>query len=86
MDVLSGYAFKKDDYSSEGASVIKIKNIVPPYIDITDSDKISYKDIDKYSKWKTEYNDILISMTGSNVSLMGSADGKVGRVKNEAPL
>lgn len=86
VDVLSGYAFKKDDYSSEGASVIKIKNIVPPYIDITDSDKISYKDIDKYSKWKTEYNDILISMTGSNVSQMGSAVGKVGRVKNEAPL
>lgn len=80
-DVLSGYAFKTKDFVEEGIPVIKIKNIIPPTIDINDVQYVSedlYRDKEKYS---LKYDDILISMTGSNVNQIASAVGKIGRVK-----
>lgn len=80
-EVLSGYAFKTKDFVETGVPVVKIKNIVPPVVDISDTQYVSedlYRDKIKYS---LGYNDILISMTGSHINQLASAVGKIGRVK-----
>lgn len=80
-EVLSGYAFKTKDFVEAGIPVVKIKNIIPPVVDISDTQYVSqelYRDKIKYS---LEFNDILISMTGSHINQLASAVGKIGRVK-----
>ena len=80
-DVLSGYAFKTKDFIEEGVPVVKIKNIIPPNIDINDTQYVSNEMYEEKIKYALNYNDILISMTGSNVNQIASAVGKIGRVK-----
>ena len=80
-DILSGYAFKSKDFVDEGIPVIKIKNIIPPIIDINDVQYVSEDLYIEKEKYSLKYNDILISMTGSNVNQIASAVGKIGRVK-----
>lgn len=80
-DILSGYAFKSKDFVDEGIPVIKIKNIVPPIIDITDVQYVSKELYKEKQRYALNYNDILISLTGSNVNQINSAVGKIGRVR-----
>ncbi|NOU84242.1 hypothetical protein GC102_00355 [Paenibacillus sp. LMG 31460] len=80
-DVLSGFAFKSNDFVDEGIPVVKIKNIVPPIIDLTDVQYVTEELFIERNKYALNYNDILISMTGSNVNQIASAVGKIGRVK-----
>ena len=80
-DILSGYAFKTKDFIEEGVPVVKIKNIIPPNIDISDTQYVSNEMYEEKIKYALNYNDILISMTGSNVNQIASAVGKVGRVR-----
>ena len=74
--VRSGYAFRSEDMGDVGRPIVKIKNVVPPTVDLLDCDRVSDKvfagipDIDRYV---LEEGDILIAMTGATV-------GKVGRV------
>ena len=74
-DVLSGYAFKTKDFIEEGVPVVKIKNIIPPNIDINDTQYVSNEMYEEKIKYALNYNDILISMTGSNVNQIASAVG-----------
>jgi type I restriction enzyme S subunit len=76
--IQNGCAFKSEDFDTQGVPVIKIKNIA--------SGKMIWDDIQFYSKSLTgldkfiiRYNDILISMTGSHVTQISSAVGKVTR-------
>jgi type I restriction enzyme S subunit len=84
-DVVSGYAYKSSDFVEVGIPVIKIKNIVSPYILLNDvqfiSDELAYQK----EKYLLKYNDILISLTGSNINQINSAVGKVGRVRYKEP-
>lgn len=80
-DIISGFAFKRTDFVEKGVPIIKIKNIVPPNVSLEDTDYISEDLYSEYEKYQLKYNDILISMTGSNYNQMSSAVGKVGRVK-----
>lgn len=80
-EVLSGYAFKTKDFVEEGIPVVKIKNIVPPVVDISDTQYVSEELYKEKTKYSLEYNDILISMTGSHINQLASAVGKIGRVK-----
>ena len=80
-DVLSGFAFKSKDFVDNGVPVIKIKNIVPPYVTTDDSVYVSQELYELSEKYQLNYNDILISMTGSNYNQLSSAVGKVGRVR-----
>lgn len=80
-DILSGYAFKSSDFVNEGIPIIKIKNIVPPIIDISDVQYVSQELYNEKSRYSLKYNDILISLTGSNVNQIASAVGKIGRVR-----
>ena len=80
-DVLSGFAFKSKDFVDSGVPVIKIKNIVPPYVTTDDTVYVSQELYELSEKYQLNYNDILISMTGSNYNQLSSAVGKVGRVR-----
>ena len=76
IDIQNGYAFKSEDFDAEGIPVIKIKNIA--------SGKLLLDDVQFYSKpligldkFIVSKNDILIAMTGSHVTQISSAVGKV---------
>lgn len=83
IDVLGGYAFKSKDFTEQGIPVIKIKNIVPPIIDISDVQYVSEEMFILQEKYSLNYNDILISLTGSNINQLASVVGKVGRVRQK---
>ncbi len=88
VDIQSGYAFKSKDFEENGEiPVIKIKNIVPPYVKISkeDTQYVSKEFLITKPQFLINYNDILISLTGSNVNQIESAVGKVGRnrIKNQ---
>lgn len=80
-NILSGYAFKSKDFTEAGVPVIKIKNIVPPHVTLEDIQYVSEQLADEKKRYELKYNDVLISLTGSNVNQFASAVGKVGRVK-----
>ena len=84
--VLSGYAFKSIDFCDNGIPVIKIKNIAPPYVNLQDVQYVPQNLSDEKSRYKLIYNDVLISLTGSNVNQFASAVGKVGRIKINKPM
>jgi len=80
-DVKNGYAFKSKDFVDTGIPIIKIKNITPPNVTLEDVQFVSGKIFEETKRFKVEYNDILISMTGSGANQMSSAVGKIGRVR-----
>lgn len=82
-DVISGYAFKTKDFVKSGIGVIKIKNIKPPNISKDDMEYITEELAENLEKYKVKFNDILISMTGSNVNQFASAVGKIGKLRDK---
>jgi type I restriction enzyme S subunit len=74
--LLSGYAFKSQDFCGMGIPVIKIKNIQNALVTCTDSQYVS-KDLitKKLEKYLLKNGDVLIAMTGQ-----GSV-GRVGRLQ-----
>ncbi len=83
VEILSGYAFKSKDFTNNGVPIIKIKNIVPPNVDFSDVQYVSEELYNEKIKYSLKFNDILISLTGSNVNQINSAVGKVGRVRTK---
>ena len=74
--VQSGYAFKSGDMGESGHPVIKIKNINPPDVEISDVQRVPPSVIEgntRIEKFRLSKGDILIAMTGATV-------GKVGRM------
>lgn len=74
-NVRSGYAFRSDDMGDNGCPIIKIKNVVPPTVDITDCERVPdhvIAAIPNGDRYAIQPGDILIAMTGATV-------GKVGR-------
>ena len=75
VDVISGYAFPGSKMGLLGSPIIKIKNIIPPTVDVLNVDRIPKEFIiqnHKINKYKIKHKDILIAMTGATV-------GKIGR-------
>lgn len=74
-NVRSGYAFRSDDMGNIGCPIIKIKNVVPPTIDVTDCERVPdhvIAEIPNVERYALQSGDVLIAMTGATV-------GKVGR-------
>lgn len=78
-DVLSGFAFKSEDFSDRGILVIKIKNVAAGYLKMEDLQYYPFELTDKLTKYVVRRDDILIAMTGSHVSQPSSMVGKVCR-------
>jgi type I restriction enzyme S subunit len=74
--VIPGYAFKSDDFGNEGFPVVKIAEITPPRIDLTNCQRISADKVFGLDRFRLAQNDILIAMTGATL-------GKVGRLKED---
>lgn len=77
-DVIAGYAFKSSEFGRVGESVVKIKDINPPYVDILNTDKvdIGVYPTQKMDKYKICFGDYVIAMTGATI-------GKIGRMWHE---
>ncbi len=75
-EVQNGYAFKAKDFSDQGMCVIKIKNIASGKITLKD---IGFYDgdISKLDNFIIQKGDVLVSMTGSHISQISSAVGKI---------
>ncbi|MCW9054635.1 MAG: restriction endonuclease subunit S [Candidatus Pacebacteria bacterium] len=73
--VVGGYAFRGEDFGSEGTAVIKIKDIQPPYVDIQNAERIDQQKYNqqKIEKFKLSKGDCLVAMTGATI-------GKVGKI------
>lgn len=74
-DLIAGFAFKSKDFGDYPDKVIKITNIEPPFVNMTN---LSGIDISKYDKNKLEKfivqkGDYVLAMTGATI-------GKLGRV------
>jgi len=72
--VRSGYAFKSEDMGTVGLPVIKIKNVVPPIVDITDCERVPEEvisTIPRVERFELKEGDILIAMTGATVGKVG---------------
>lgn len=84
-EIQNGYAFSSKDFSGVGVPIIKIKNVVPPYILLDDAQCFNREINSALEKYLISFDDILISMTGSTVNQMSSAVGKIGRYKHPFP-
>lgn len=74
-DLVAGFAFKSKDFGDYPDKVIKITNIEPPFVNMTD---LSGVDLSKYNKQKLEKfmakkDDYVLAMTGATI-------GKLGRI------
>ena len=72
-DIVPGFAFKGKDFGTVGQSVIKIKDIIPPIIDILHTNKIDIKKYNKHKidKYKIKKNDFVVAMTGATIGKVG---------------
>lgn len=75
-DITPGFAFKSLDFGQKGEKVVKIKDITPPIINLTDCEHV---DLEKYDKSKLrrfliKQNDYVVAMTGATI-------GKIGKLK-----
>ena len=72
--VRSGYAFKSEDMGAVGLPVIKIKNVVPPTVDITDCERVPEEvisSIPRVERFELKEGDTLVAMTGATVGKVG---------------
>lgn len=74
-EIIPGYAFKGEHFGKTGAGVIKIKDIVPPKIDVENLEKVNLKNYpaEKLEKYKLVKGDFVVAMTGATI-------GKIGRL------
>ena len=79
INILSGFAFKSNDFVDCGIPVIKIKNITPPSVSLNDLSYVSEDAIPM--KYVLKYGDVLIALTGSHINQMASVVGRVARVR-----
>jgi len=76
VEIIPGYAFKGKHFGDAGSVVIKIKDINPPYVDLSSALKV---DMSNYAaqnleKYKLEKGQAVLAMTGATI-------GKIGRLK-----
>ena len=77
-EIIPGFAFKSKDFGQIGEKVVKIKDIEPPYINLTNADcvDVSSYDISKINKYILHKGDYVVAMTGATI-------GKVGKLKTD---
>lgn len=74
LSIMSGYAFKSDDFCDHGVPVIRISNITDMF-DIDLSDCVYHNDMGKSFSYIAKMHDVLIAMSGATT-------GKIGIYKN----
>ncbi|MCL1892520.1 MAG: restriction endonuclease subunit S [Alphaproteobacteria bacterium] len=70
--IVPGFAFKSDEFCVSGIPVVKIKNITPPFIDLSDAQFIDNSNLEsKLDKFKLTKGDFCIAMTGETIGKVG---------------
>jgi type I restriction enzyme S subunit len=67
FNVINGFAFKSDDFQDTGATVIRIGDLKPPFVDLSKAKCVElskYKEIQSFSVGK---GDLLLAMTGATI-------------------
>lgn len=74
-DVIAGFAFKGEHFGECGETVVKIKDITPPTINVAGAQKVDlkYYSASKLEKFKLRKGDYAVAMTGATI-------GKVGKL------
>ncbi len=84
--LIGGYAFKSGDFTTAGVPVVKIKNIGDKYLSLNDVDYLPEKFMGLDKKFKIQYGDVMISLTGSHITQPNSAVGRVARSREKSVL
>ena len=85
--VISGYAFKSAAFTNSGVPIIKIANIRVGDIDLQDCQYVANDYIEAIDeKYRVLAGDVLISLTGSQITQPNSVVGRVARQSRNAPL
>lgn len=80
ITIQNGYAFKSEQFASDGLiPIIKIKNVTPPYSNTNNTMFYSEPFDQSLSKYIVTNDDLLISMTGSGANQPNSAVGQVSK-------
>lgn len=80
--VISGFAFKSKDFQPIGTPVVKIKNIKDENIVFDESDCVDSA-IEVPLRFHLSRGDILISLTGSHITLPSSVVGRVAKYRHD---
>lgn len=77
-DLIPGFAFKSGDFGNYTTKVIKIKDIIPPFVYLNEADGVNLKNYDanRLSKFIVKKDDFILAMTGATI-------GKIGRYVDE---
>jgi type I restriction enzyme S subunit len=75
-DIIPGFAFKSREFGKIGELVVKIKDINPPYIILSKSERVDISSYPKgrLGKYKLTKGDFVVAMTGATI-------GKVGKLR-----
>ena len=77
--VIGGYAFKSRDFVEQGVPVVKIANVTWNGVDLGDSLFLPDEFLSIKDKFHVNCGDVLISLTGSQLSQPNSVVGRVAR-------
>jgi type I restriction enzyme S subunit len=80
--VISGFAFKSKDFQSVGIPIIKIKSIKDENIVLDENDCVDSA-IEVPKRFHLSKGDIIISLTGSHITLPSSVVGRVAKYRHE---
>ncbi|QQE74006.1 restriction endonuclease subunit S [Brevibacillus composti] len=80
--VISGYAFKSQDFQESGVPVIKISNIKQESITFENCQYLNEEFLSIDKKYHVSNGDILISLTGSHLSQPNSVVGRIARYRH----
>ncbi len=69
-EILNGFAFKSEQYKSEGVKIIRITNVQKGFISDNDPLYYSLEDFEGLERYSLKENDLLMSLTG-NVGRVG---------------
>jgi type I restriction enzyme S subunit len=67
INVINGYAFKSEDFQDDGIPVVRIGDLKPPHVDLTNAkciDETKYKNLEAYTIVE---GDLLLAMTGATI-------------------
>ncbi len=77
-EIIPGFAFKGKHPGNEGAHVIKIKDVVPPYVDLNTARKVnlSHYSRERLEKYRLQRGQTVVAMTGATI-------GKIGKLLSD---
>jgi type I restriction enzyme S subunit len=65
VDLIHGYQFRSEDFTSDGIAVIKIGNVMGNDLKLDNLSFIDYSRLENFKQYKIEKGDILMSLTGN---------------------